>query len=96
LLQEELELTTNELLDIINPAIESAIAEGRDKLLSILEALQLQYNGFKFSFTHPDDGTPTVTSFVIQTGPMRRRLHCFGDVVFVDGTERTNDVRQLK
>jgi hypothetical protein len=95
LLQEELKLRPNQLLSVINTAIESAIANDRDKLLSMLEALQKQYDGFKFAVTAPSDGTLTVTSVVIQTGPMRRRLLSFGDVVFVDGTEKTNEV-QLK
>ena len=97
MLQEELELELkpDQLLDIIATGTAQAIAEGRDKLIGMLESLQQEYQGFKFTFTYPNDGSKTVTSLIVQTAAMRRRLHLFGDVIFIDGTEKTNDV-QLK
>jgi hypothetical protein len=93
LLQADLGLQQSQLLEIAKTAIASAIREGRDKLIAMLEAFQRQLPGFGFIVTHPE-GSTKVTSFIVQTAAQRRRLLLYGDVIFVDGSEKTNNVHQ--
>ena len=85
-------LGDNKTLQILEEALQAAKTNTNiDALLFALHNLKDKLPGFNFRITTAE-GSSEVTSFVFQTGNMRRRLALYGDVCFLDASHSTNAV----
>ena len=85
-------LGENKVLEIFEETLQAAkINTNIDSLLYLLNNFKEQLDGFDYRVTSAAESNE-ITSFVFQTGHMRRRLCQFGDVCFLDASHSTNSV----